>query len=202
MQSESHGITAALQCLHMKSGTAREREGVSVGIRCAQITRCEWCAWCAATIPITHPHCHNSMQMACESEEREKRGEEEREEGSSLIPAIAHPAGTYHLIPSPSLLPSPSSSLSFTPSTHTHTITSTGLAYNHLHITAPLAQPTSPLTHTNPKPTPMHVPVHRGNAAAAAAAARLLVFLTITSSSSPPPPACHTCTHKQQVVHV
>ena len=131
--------------------------------------------------------------------EGEERGRRER--GSLLLPSITHPAGTHH--PSSPLLPSlPPSHLSSTPTTHTHTITCTDLAHNHLHMTAPLAQPTSPHTHTRPKPHPMHVPVHRGNAAAAAAAARLLVFLTITSSSSPPPPACHTCTHKQQVVHV
>ena len=123
-----------------------------MSIRCVQITRYVWRAWCAATIQITHPHCHNSMQMACGSAEREKRGEE-KGEGSSLIPAIAHPAGTYHLIPSPSLLPSPSSSLSFTPSTHTHTITSTGLADNRHHVTAPLTQPASPHTHAH-----THVP--------------------------------------------
>ena len=122
---------------------------MSAGIRCVQITRCAWCAWCAATIQITHPHCHSSMQMARESVEKERREGEEKGEGSSLIPAIAHPAGTYHLIPSPSLLPSPSSSLSFTPSTHTHTITSTGLADNRHHVTAPPTQPASPFTHTH-----------------------------------------------------
>ena len=140
--------------------------------------------------------------------QRGGRGRGRREGGSSFIPSpsIAHPAGTHH--PSSPLLPSlPPSHLSSTPTTHTHTITSTDLAHNHLYITAPLTQPTSPHTHThthtNPKPHPMHVPVHRGNAAAAAAAAAapLLVFLT-TSSPCPPPPACHTCTHKQQVVHV
>ena len=162
-------------------------------MRCVQITRCARCAWCAPTIPITHPHCHNSMQMACESEEREKRGEEEREEGSSLIPAIAHPAGTYHLIPSPSLLPSPSSSLSFTPSTHTHTITSTGLADNHHHVTAPLTQPASPHKHTS-QASP--------NACASTQRKRSSSSSPTTSSSCPPPPACHTCTHKKQVVHV
>merc|ERR1719326_489749 len=39
---------------------------------------------------------------------------------------------------------------------------------------------------------PMHVPVHRGNAAAAAAAP-LLVFLTTTTSSCPPPPSLLWC---------
>ena len=142
-------------------------------------------------------HCHNSMQMACGSAEREKREGEERVAAHSFPPASSWHA--QPLISSPPLFPP--SHLSPTPSTHTHTITPTDLAYNHLHMTAPLAQPTSPLTHTNPKPTPMHVPVHRGNAAAAAAAASPLAFIT-TSSPRPPPPACHTCTHKQQVVHV
>ena len=55
MQSQLHGITAALPCLHMKSETARRgREGVGVSMRCVQITWCAWRAWCAATIPITH----------------------------------------------------------------------------------------------------------------------------------------------------
>ena len=55
MQSEPHGITAALPCLHMQSETAgRGREEVGVSIRCVQITRCAWRAWRAATIPITH----------------------------------------------------------------------------------------------------------------------------------------------------
>ena len=54
VQSQSHGISAALLCLHMKSETARRgREGVGVSTRCVQITRCAWCAWCAPTIPIT-----------------------------------------------------------------------------------------------------------------------------------------------------
>ena len=174
-----------------------------MSVRCVlQITRCAWCAWCAATIQITHPHCHNSMQMACESAEKERREGEEKGEGSSLIPAIAHPAGTYHLIPSPSLLPSPSSSLSFTPSTHTHTITSTGLADNRHHVTAPLTQPASPHTHAH-----THVPsltqcmCQCTEETQQQQQAPLLAFLT-TSSSCPPPPACYKCTHKQQVVHV
>ena len=55
VQSQPHGITAALPCLHMQSGTAgRGREGVGVSVRCVQITWCAWRAWCAATIPITH----------------------------------------------------------------------------------------------------------------------------------------------------
>mgnify|MGYP001348300093 CR=1 FL=1 len=78
VQSQPHGITAALPCLHMQSETAgRGREGVSVGIRCVQITRC---ARCAPTTQITHPLCHSSMQMACESAERGKR---ERKETSN-----------------------------------------------------------------------------------------------------------------------
>ena len=143
-------------------------------------------------------HCHNSMQMACESAEREKREGEERE--GQLTHSLQHPGGTHH--PSSLLLPSlpPDHSLPPTPTTHILTplppliwltITSTSL---HLSLNPPL------LSHTRPNPHPMHVPVHRGNAAAAAAP--LLVFLTTTSSSCPPPPACHTCTHKQQVVHV
>ena len=165
---------------------------------CADHTLCMACVMCTPP-PKSHiPPCHNSMQMACGSAEREKREGEERVAAHSFPPASSWHA--QPLISSPPLFPP--SHLSPTPSTHTHTITPTDLAYNHLHMTAPLAQPTSPLTHTNPKPTPMHVPVHRGNAAAAAAAAApLLVFLT-TSSPCPPPPACHTCTHKQQVVHV
>ena len=55
VQSQPHGITAALPCLHMQSETARRgREEVGVSVRCVlQITRCAWCAWCAPTIPIT-----------------------------------------------------------------------------------------------------------------------------------------------------
>ena len=45
VQSQPHGITAALLCLHMKSETAgRGREGVSVSIRCVQITVCMVCS--------------------------------------------------------------------------------------------------------------------------------------------------------------
>ena len=180
-------LSCACTCRVRQRG--KGREGVSVSIRCVQITRYVWRAWCAATIQITHPHCHSSMQMACKSAEREKRRREKR--GWQLTHSL-HRTSSWHtppLISSPPLS-SPFSSLVHTHNTHSH---------HHLHITAPPTQPTS---HTRPKPHPMHVPVHRGNAAAAAAAARLLVFLTITSSSSPPPPACHTCTHKQQVVHV
>ena len=110
---------------------------------------------------------------------REKRGRR----GSSLIPSIAHPAGTYHLIPSPSLLPSPSSSLSFTPSTHTHTITSTGLADNRHHVTAPPTQPASPFTHT-------HTSQASPNACASAQRKR-------SSSSSPTTRVPH---HHQQLM--
>ena len=150
---------------------------------CADHTLCTVCMVCTPP-PKSHiPPCHNSMQMACESAEREKREGEERVAAHSFPPASSWHA--QPLISSPPLFPP--SHLSPTPSTHTHTITPTDLAYNHLHMTAPLAQPTSPLTHTNPKPTPMHVPVHRGNAAAAAAP--LLAF------PSPPPAAAHVLLH-------
>ena len=132
---------------------------------------------------------------------RGRRGREKRVPAYSFPPSHIQQAHTTpHLLSFP---PSPSSSLSSTPTTHTHTIISIDLPDNHLHITAPPTQPASPHTHTHtrPKPHPMHVPVHGGNADAAAAAARLLVFFT-TSSSCPPPSACHTSTHKQQVVHV
>ena len=104
MQSEPRGITAALLCLHMKSETAgRGREGVSVSIRCVQITRYVWRAWCAATIQITHPHCHSSMQMACKSAEREKRRREKR--GWQLTHSL-HCTSSWHT-PPPHHLSSP-----------------------------------------------------------------------------------------------
>ena len=144
-------------------------------------------------------HCHNSMQMACESAEREKREGEARGRGSSLIPSniqVAHT--TPHLFSFPlSLpllisLPHPQHTLTPSPPLIWLTTTTTSLP---LSLNLPLLTP----THTRPNPHPMHVPVHRSSTAAAA---RLLAFLTTTSSPCPPPPACHTCKHKQQVVHV
>ena len=177
-------------CTHRVGQRGRGSEGVGVSITCVQITRC---ARCAPTTQITHPLCHSSMQMACESAERKKRG-------GQLIHSLPPPPHiqlahtTLHLLSFP---PSPSISLSSTPAIHAHTITSTDLSDNHQHTTAPLTH-----THTRPKPHPLHVPVHKGNTAAAAVAAPLLAFLATTTSPYPPPPACNTCKHKQQVVHV
>ena len=70
-----------------------------------------------------------------------------------------------------------------------HAIISIDLAYNHHHTaTAPLTQPTSPHIHS---PTHPH-----------ARASVQRERSTTTSSTCPSPPACHTCKHKQQVVHV
>ena len=149
------------------------------------------------TTQITHPHCHNSMQMACESAEREKRGEEERGGGQlthwQLTPSLHHTSSwhTPPLISSPSPFSSTSSVSLHPPPIHTLSSPLTWLTTTSTSLLLSL---------TRPNPHPMHVPVHRGNAAAAAAP--LLVFLTTTSSPCPPPPTCHTCTHKQQVVHV
>ena len=61
-------------------------------------------------------HCHNFMQMACGSAEREKREGEERE--GQLTHSLQHLGGTHH--PSSLLLPSlpPDHSLPPTPTTH------------------------------------------------------------------------------------
>ena len=187
MQSEPRGITAALLCLHMKSETAgRGREGVSVSIRCVQITRYVWRAWCAATIQITHS---TLSQLHADGMWIGREGEE-RVAAYSFPPShiqLAHT--TPHLISFPFLLHLICLS---SPTTHSHTIISTDLADNHLHITATL-------THTS-QSSPNACASAQGNAAAAAAASPL-AFIT-TSSPRPPPPACHTCKHKQQVVHV
>ena len=164
-----------------------------------------WRARCTATTQITHSLCHSPMLVACESAERGKR--ERKKRGWQLIHSLSlHRTSSWHtpFISSPSLS-SPLHILLF----HTHHLCS----HHHLHLicltthSTPLLLSLNPSllthTHTRPKPHPIHVPVHRGNTAAAAAAAPLLVFLTSTTSSPcPPPPACHTCTHKQQVVHV
>ena len=137
---------------------------------CADHTLCMACVMCTPP-PKSHiPPCHNSMQMACESAEREKREGEERE--GQLTHSLQHPGGTHH--PSSLLLPSlpPDHSLPPTPTTHILTpsppliwltITTTPLLIS---LNPPLLTHTH--THTNPKPHPMHVPVHRRNAAAAA----------------------------------
>ena len=122
---------------HAEGTAGKGREGVGVSITCVQITRC---ARCAPTTQITHPLCHSSMQMACESAERKKRG-------GQLIHSLPPPPHiqlahtTLHLLSFP---PSPSISLSSTPAIHAHTITSTDLSDNHQHTTAPLTH-----THTH-----------------------------------------------------
>ena len=124
-------------CTHRVGQRGRGSEGVGVSITCVQITRC---ARCAPTTQITHPLCHSSMQMACESAERKKRG-------GQLIHSLPPPPHiqlahtTLHLLSFP---PSPSISLSSTPAIHAHTITSTDLSDNHQHTTAPLTH-----THTS-----------------------------------------------------
>ena len=109
------------------------------------------CAWCAATIQITHPHCHSSMQMARESAEREKRRREKRgwqlthslhctsswhtppphHLSSPLFPLlISRPHPQHTLTPSPPLICLTTTSTSLLLSlnlpllTHTHTHTS------------------------------------------------------------------------------
>ena len=198
VQSQPHGITAALLCLHMQSETARRgREGVSAGIRCVQITVCMVCSH--------HPnHTPALSQLHADGTRIGREGEEK--EGEERVAAHSFPPLHIQLAYTPSsspLLPSlPPSHLSSTPTTHTHTITSTDLSDNHLHITAPLTQPASPHTHAH-----THVPsltqcmCQCTEETQQQQQAPLLAFLT-TSSSCPPPPACYKCTHKQQVVHV
>ena len=100
-----------------------------------------------------HPHCHNSMQMACESAEREKRDGEEREEGQ-LTPSLHH-TSSRHTPPLifPPFLPSPSSSLSLHPPP-IHTLSSP-LTWLTTTSTSLL------LSLTHPNPHPKHVPVHK-----------------------------------------
>ena len=98
VQSQPHGITAVLLCLHTcrVGQRGRGREGVRVSIRCVQITRC---AWRAPTTQITHPLCHSPMLMACESAERKKRGWQ-------LIHSLSlHRASSWH---TPAFISSPS----------------------------------------------------------------------------------------------
>ena len=91
-----------------------------------------------------------TVTAPCRWHANRQRGRREggrREGGSSLIPSIAHPAGTHHPSSPSHTLPL-FSSLSFTPTIHAHIITSTNLAPNPLHTTAPPTQPASPHTHT------------------------------------------------------
>ena len=152
---------------------------------CADHTLCMACMACSH-----HPnHTFDTVTTPCRWHVDRQRGR--REGGSSLIPSnvqVAHTT-TPHL---PSFPPFPLLISLPSPTTHSHTIISTDLADNHLHITATL-------THTS-QSSPNACASAQGNAAAAAAASPL-AFIT-TSSPRPPPPACHTCTHKQQVVHV
>ena len=110
--------------------------------------------------PKSHiPPCHNSMQMACESAEREKREGEARGRGSSLIPSniqVAHT--TPHLFSFPLSLPLlislPHPPHTLTPSSPLICLTTTSTS-----LLLPLNLPF--LTHTRPNPHPMHVPVQR-----------------------------------------
>ena len=128
--------------------------------------------------------------------QRGRREGKKREGGQlthwQLTPSLHHTSSwhTPPLISSPSPFSSTSSVSLHPPPIHTLSSPLTWLTTTSTSLLLSL---------TRPNPHPMHVPVHRGNAAAAAAP--LLVFIT-TTSQCPPPPACHTCTHKQQVVHV
>ena len=87
-----------------------------------------------------------TVTAPCRWHVNRQRGRREggrREGGSSLIPSIAHPAGTHHPSSPSHTLPL-FSSLSFTPTIHAHIITSTDLSDNHQHTTAPLTH-----THTS-----------------------------------------------------
>ena len=144
------------------------------------------------TLTVTTP-CRwhvNRQRGRREGKKRERGGAAHSLAAYSFPPShiqLAHT--TPHLISFPFLLHLICLS---SPTTHSHTIISTDLADNHLHITATL-------THTS-QSSPNACASAQGNAAAAAAASPL-AFIT-TSSPRPPPPACHTCKHKQQVVHV
>ena len=110
------------------------------------------CAWCAATIQITHPHCHSSMQMARESAEREKRRREKR--GWQLTHSL-HRTSSWHtppLISSPSPFSSTSSVSLHPPPIHTLSSPLTWLTTTSTSLLLSL---------THPNPHPMHVPVHK-----------------------------------------
>ena len=117
----SHSHTASQLRLHMQSQTAREgeRRGECEHQMCADHTLCMVCSHHpkSHTLTVTTP-CRWHVNRQGGRRGREKRGRR----GSSLIPSIAHPAGTHH--PSSHLLPpSPPPHLSlFThhPFTHYH----------------------------------------------------------------------------------
>ena len=163
---------------------------------CADHTLCMACMACSH-----HPnHTFDTVTTPCRWHVNRQRGRREgkkREGGQlthwQLTPSLHHTSSwhTPPLISSPSPFSSTSSVSLHPPPIHTLSSPLTWLTTTSTSLLLSL---------TRPNPHPMHVPVHRGNAAAAAAP--LLVFLTTTSSSCPPPPACHTCTHKKQVVHV
>ena len=142
----SHSHTASQLRLHMQSQTAREgeRRGECEHQMCADHTLCMVCSHHpkSHTLTVTTP-CRWHVNRQGGRRGREKRGRR----GSSLIPSIAHPAGTHHPSSPSHTLPL-FSSLSFTPTIHAHIITSTNLAPNPLHTTAPPTQPASPHTHT------------------------------------------------------
>ena len=118
VQSQSHGISAALLCLHMKSETAgrgERRSGCEREMCAADHTLCMACMVCTH-----HPNYTLTVTTPCRWHVNRQRGR--REGGSLLLPSITHPAGTHH--PSSHLLPpSPPPHLSlFThhPFTHYH----------------------------------------------------------------------------------
>ena len=162
---------------------------------CADHTLCMACMACSH-----HPnHTFDTVTTPRRWHVNRQRGRREgkkREGGQlthwQLTPSLHHTSSwhTPPLISSPSPFSSTSSVSLHPPPIHTLSSPLTWLTTTSTSLLLSL---------TRPNPHPMHVPVHRGNAAAAAAP--LLVFLT-TSSSCPPPPACYKCTHNQQVVHV
>ena len=183
-----HSCTALPAQTEWDSGEG-ERRSEGGHQMCADHTLCMVCMVCSH-----HPnHTPSLSQLHADGmwigREGEERGRRERQ----LTPSLHHTSSwhTPPLISSPSPFSSTSSVSLHPPPIHTLSSPLTWLTTTSTSLLLSL---------TRPNPHPMHVPVHRGNAAAAAAP--LLVFLTTTSSSCPPPPACHTCTHKQQVVHV
>ena len=139
--------------------------------------------------PKSHiPPCHNSMQMACGSAEREKREGEARGRGSSLIPSITHPADTHHhpsspLLPlsSPLLISRPHPQHTLTPSPPLIWLTTTTTSLL-LSLNLPL------LTHTH-----THTSQASPNACASAQRKRSSSSRPHYSRSSPP--AAHVLLH-------
>ena len=170
-----HSCTAVPAHAEWDSGEGERRSGSEHEMG-ADHTLCMVCMVCTH-----HPNYTFTVTTPCRWHVDRQRGRKRRERGGA---AHSCPLPSPHIQQAHTTTPHLLSFLSLPPSlslVHTHNTHS----HHHLHITAPPTQPTS---HTRPKPHPMHMPVHRGNAAAAQQQHPHY-------SRSSPPPAAHVLLH-------